>query len=117
MLNRCVLMGRLVRDPSLREANGQSVTSFTIAVDRDFGDRVTDFVDCVAWRKTAEFVSNYFHKGQLAVVSGSLQSRKWEGRDGKKNTSWEIVCDNVYFGGDKTAAEAIEDDDNGDLPF
>ena len=104
MLNHITIMGRLTRDPELRMTQSQTqVASFTLAVDRDFGGRdggekQTDFIDCVAWRQTAEFVSKYFAKGRMAVVSGRLQSRKWEDRDGNKRTSWEVVADNVYFG-------------------
>jgi len=104
MLNHIVIMGRLTRDPELRTTqSGVSVTSFTVAVDRDFGgrdggERQTDFVDCVAWRSTGEFVSKYFHKGSMIVVSGRLQSRKWQDREGNNRVSWEINADNVYFG-------------------
>ena len=104
MLNHITIMGRLTRDPELRMTQSQTqVASFTLAVDRDFGGRdggekQADFIDCVAWRQTAEFVSKYFTKGRMAVVSGRLQSRKWEDRDGNKRTSWEVVADNVYFG-------------------
>ena len=104
MLNHITIMGRLTRDPELRTTqSGVSVASFTAAVDRDFGgrdgsERQTDFIDCVAWRQTGEFVSKYFHKGSMIVVSGRLQSRKWQDRDGNNRTNWEIVADNVYFG-------------------
>ena len=104
MLNHIVIMGRLTRDPELRTTqSGVSVTSFTVAVDRDFGGRdggekQTDFIDCVAWRQTGEFVSKYFHKGSMIVVSGRLQCGKWQDRDGNNRTSWEITADNVYFG-------------------
>ena len=104
MLNHIVIMGRLTRDPELRYTQSQvPVASFTVAVDRDFGgrdgaDRQTDFIDCVAWRQTGEFVSKYFTKGRMIVVSGRLQSRKWQDRDGNNRTSWEISADNVYFG-------------------
>lgn len=102
MLNRCVIMGRLTADPDLRcTQSGVSVTSFTVAVERDYsqdGKRDVDFVSCVAWRSTGEFVSKYFRKGQLIVVDGRLQSRRWEDRDGNKRTSWEINADSVYFG-------------------
>lgn len=107
MLNHIIIMGRLTRDPELRHTQSQiPVASFTLAVDRDFGGRdggekQTDFIDCVAWRQTGEFVSKYFAKGRMAVVSGRLQSRKWEDRDGNKRTSWEVVADNVYFGDSK----------------
>ena len=104
MLNHITIMGRLTRDPEVRMTQSQTqVASFTLAVDRDFvgrgdGERQTDFIDCVAWRQTAEFVGKYFTKGRMAVVSGRLQSRKWETREGEKRTSWEVVADNVYFG-------------------
>ena len=104
MLNHITIMGRLTRDPELRTTQaGVSVVSFTVACDRDFGgrdggERQTDFIDCVAWRSTGEFVSKYFHKGSMIVVSGRLQSRKWQDREGNNRTSWEINADNVYFG-------------------
>ncbi len=104
MLNHIVIMGRLTRDPEIRYTQSQTpVVSFTVAVDRDFGGRdggekQTDFIDCVAWRSTAEFVSKYFHKGSMTVVSGRLQIRDWQDRDGNKRRSAEIVADNVYFG-------------------
>ena len=104
MLNHIVIMGRLVRDPELRRTgSGVAVTSFTVAVDRDFGksengERETDFIDCVAWRQTGEFVSKYFTKGRMAVVSGRLQIRSWTDKDGNKRRTAEVVADNVYFG-------------------
>lgn len=106
MLNHIVLMGRLTRDPELRRTqSGTAVTSFSLAVDRDFasqaGERETDFIDVVAWRGTAEFVSRYFTKGRMAVVSGRLQIRDWTDRDGGKRRSAEIVAENVYFGDSK----------------
>lgn len=107
MLNHIVLMGRLTRVPELRHTNsGLPVASFTIAVDRDFadkqsGEKETDFVDIVAWRNTAEFVSRYFTKGRMAVVSGRLQLRKWTDKDGNKRTSSEVVAESVYFGDSK----------------
>lgn len=105
MLNRITIMGRLVSDPELRRTgSGVAVASFTIACDRDFGnngEKETDFVDCVAWRHTGEFVSKYFAKGRMAVVSGRLQMRKWEDKNGNKRTTAEIVADNVYFGDSK----------------
>lgn len=112
MLNHIVLMGRLTRDPELRRTqSGISVASFTLAVDRDFqsrdsGEKQTDFIDIVAWRNTAEFVSRYFTKGQLAVVSGRLQVRDWTDRDGGKRRSAEVVADNVYFGDSKKSRES-----------
>ena len=115
MLNHIVIMGRLTRDPELRTTQaGVSVTSFTVAVDRDFGgrdggERQTDFIDCVAWRSTGEFVSKYFHKGSMMVVSGSLQSRKWQDREGNNRTSWEINADNVYFGESRRDGDSSRD--------
>lgn len=106
MLNKIIIHGRLTRDPELRYTQSQTpVASFTVAVDRDYtdqsGSKETDFIDCVAWRSGAEFVSKYFHKGQLILVEGQLQSRKWQDRDGNNRTSWEIVADHTYFGESK----------------
>ena len=107
MLNHITIMGRLTRDPELRYTQSQTpVASFTLAVDRDFGSRdggekQTDFIDCVAWRQTAEFVSKYFTKGSMAVVSGRLQIRDWTDRDGGKRRNAEVVVDNIYFGESK----------------
>ena len=106
MLNHIVLMGRLTRDPELRRTqSGVAVASFTLAVDRDFkaenGERETDFIDIVAWRSTAEFVSRYFTKGRMAVVSGRLQIRSYTDREGIKRKASEVVADNVYFGDSK----------------
>ena len=107
MLNHITIMGRLTRDPEIRYTQSQTpVTSFTLAVDRDFGGRdggekQTDFIDCVAWRQTAEFVSKYFTKGSMAVVSGRLQIRDWTDREGGKRRSAEVVVDNIYFGESK----------------
>ena len=107
MLNRIILMGRLTRDPELRHTQaGTPVASFSLAVDRDFrsrdgGERTTDFIDIVAWRNTAEFVSKYFTKGRMAVVEGRLQIRDWTDRDGGKRRSAEVVADNIYFGDSK----------------
>ena len=103
MLNHIVLMGRLTRDPELRRTgSGVAVASFTLAVDRDYAaqgaEKETDFVDIVAWRNTAEFVSRYFTKGRMAIVSGRLQIRNWTDKDGNKRRSAEVVADNVYFG-------------------
>ena len=150
MLNRIILMGRLTRDPELRHTQaGTPVASFSLAVDRDFrsrdgGERTTDFIDIVAWRNTAEFVSKYFTKGRMAVGEGRLQIRDWTDRDGGKRRSAEVVADNIYFGDSKRdgdsggsgfarpAAPAPVDygipsgsddqfaeltDDDGDLPF
>ena len=106
MLNKIILMGRLTRDPELRRTGtGTAVTSFSLAVDRDFksqsGEKETDFIDIVAWRSTAEFVSKYFTKGRMAVVEGRLQIRDWTDKDGGKRRSAEVVADNVYFGDSK----------------
>ena len=104
MLNVCTIMGRMVRDPELRRTpSGVPVTSFTLAVDRDYnpkdgGEKETDFIDFNAWRNTAEFVSKYFSKGSMAIVTGRLQIRTWNDKDGVKRRSAEIVADNVYFG-------------------
>lgn len=107
MLNHIVAMGRLVRDPELRRTgSGIAVTSFRIAVDRDFvpkdgGERKADFIDCVAWRQTGEFVSKYFAKGRMIIVDGRLEMRDWTDKEGNKRTSAEIVVNNVYFGDNK----------------
>lgn len=132
MLNRIIVMGRITRDPELRRTNsGTAVASFSLAVDRDFkpqsGEKETDFIDVVAWRNTAEFVSKYFSKGRMAVVEGRLQLRDWTDKDGNKRRSAEIVADSVYFGdskrdgGDAAQSEPqggfSEVEDAGDLPF
>ena len=107
MLNHIVIMGRLTRDPELRRTgSGVAVASFSVAVDRDFagrenGERETDFIDCVAWRNTGEFVSKYFTKGSMIVVSGRLQIRSWTDKEGNKRRTAEVVADNVYFGESK----------------
>ena len=112
MLNHITIMGRLTRDPELRRTgSGIAVASFTLAVDRDYspkdgGERETDFIDCVAWRQTGEFVSKYFTKGRMAVVSGRLQIRNWNDKDGNKRRSAEVVADNVYFGDSKRDDQA-----------
>jgi len=146
MLNHITIMGRLTRDPELRRTgSGTAVASFTLAVDRDFGsrdggERETDFIDCVAWRQTGEFVSKYFAKGSMAVVSGRLQIRSWTDKEGNKRRSAEVVADNVYFGESKRSGDsgnnaapsygsysapasnpasdfAMLDDDDAQLPF
>ena len=119
MLNHIVLMGRLTRDPELRRTgSGVAVASFTLAVDRDFGNREngekeTDFIDIVAWRNTAEFVSKYFAKGRMAVVTGRLQIRNWQDKDGNKRRSAEVVADNVYFGDSKRDNASNQSFDSG----
>ena len=111
MLNHITIMGRLVRDPELRRTgSGVAVASFTVAVDRDFGGRdggekETDFIDCVAWRQTGEFVSKYFTKGRMIVISGRLQIRSWTDKDGNKRRTAEVVADNCYFGDSKRENE------------
>ena len=111
MLNHVTIMGRLTRDPELRRTgSGVAVASFTVAVDRDFGGRdggekETDFIDCVAWRQTGEFVSKYFTKGRMIVVSGRLQIRSWNDKDGNKRRTAEVVADNCYFGDSKRESD------------
>lgn len=107
MLNHITIMGRLTRDPELRRTgSGVAVASFTLAIDRDFsgrdgGEKETDFIDCVAWRHTGEFVSKYFTKGRMAVVSGRLQIRPWTDKEGNKRRSAEVIAESVYFGDSK----------------
>lgn len=134
MLNRIIVMGRMTRDPELqRTGSGTAVVSFSLAVDRDFksqsGEKETDFIDVVAWRNTAEFVSKYFSKGRMAVVEGRLQLRDWTDKDGNKRRTAEIVADSVYFGDSKRdggdnsgyapapSGGFSEVEDDGDLPF
>ena len=141
MLNKIFIMGRLTRDPELRRTQtGTPVASFSLAVDRDFkdrntGERTTDFIDCVAWRQTGEFVSRYFSKGRMAVAEGRLQLRDWVDRDGNKRRSAEVVVEQMYFGDSKrdeggTRATGYQppvtepedempelEGDDGDLPF
>ena len=131
MLNHITTMGRLTRDPELKTTPaGIAVASFSMAVERDFaegGEKKTDFIDVVAWRQTAEFVSKYFTKGMMAVVSGRLQIRDWTDKEGNKRKTAEIVADNVYFGEGKKdnggsnqtkpAGNPIDVPTDGDLPF
>ena len=132
MLNKIFIMGRLTRDPELRRTtSGTAVTSFSLAVDRDFkgqnGEKETDFIDVVAWRNTAEFVAKYFGKGRAAVVEGRLQIRDWKDKDGSNRRSAEVVADNVYFADSKrddanngasySAQNFPEIDDEDDVPF
>ena len=133
MLNKIFVMGRLTKNPELRRTgSGTPVASFTLAVDRDFksqsGEKETDFIEVVAWRSTAEFVSKFFSKGRMAVVEGRLQIRDWTDKDGNKRKTAEVVADNVYFGDskrdgqqDKPVAQQPEfaeiDDDDETLPF
>ena len=106
MLNKIIIMGRLTRDPELRRTgSGTAVTSFSLACDRDFksqsGDKETDFIEVVAWKNTAEFVSKYFSKGRMALVDGRLQIRDWTDKAGNKRTTAEVVAENVYFADSK----------------
>ena len=133
MLNHITLMGRICNDIELRRtSSGTAVASFTVAVDRDFSkEKETDFIDIVAWSKTAEFVSKRFSKGRMAVVSGRLQIRSWTDKDGNKRRTAEVVADNIYFGDSKknagenyeaamatkTQDYAVMDGDDDALPF
>lgn len=145
-LNKCIIMGRLARDPELRHTQtGTPVASFTLAVDRDFkdkntGERATDWIDVVAWRSTGEFAAKHLSKGRMAVVDGRLQIRDWTDKDGNKHRSAEVVANSVYFGDSKRDGDSSNTsseyqakadygmphdkdqfselaDDNGDLPF
>lgn len=140
MLNKIFLQGRLTRDPELRHTqSGTAVASFTLAVDRDFknhdGEKEADFINCVAWKGTAEFVSRFFTKGRMAVVVGSLQIRDWTDKEGNKRRSADVIAESVYFGDSKRDAdpldkladdaapvsepsfEDMEDEDGAELPF
>ena len=136
MLNRIDIAGRLTADPELRHTqSGTSVCSFTIAVDRDFknqnGEKETDWIPVVAWKNTAEFAARYFKKGDMAIVSGRLQSRRWEDKAGTKRTSYDVVADSIYFAGSKKTFEQnldqlekdigkfqdLGDTNDGELPF
>lgn len=122
-LNIITIMGRITKDIELRRTNnGTSVASFTVAVDRDFDKTKTDFIECVAWKNTAEFAAKYFGKGSKVVLSGSLQMRDWEDKNGSKRRNAEIIVNSIYFADSKNANNAepqfaeVEDDDS-DLPF
>ena len=126
MLNQVTLMGRMTRDPELKyTANEKAVVSFTIAVDRDYkGEDAADFIDCVAWNKTADMVDRYFHKGERIIVSGRIQTRTWETNDGKKRKATEVIADRVYFVESKRGDVAHKPenfdeigDGDGELPF
>ena len=110
MLNHITIMGRLTRDPELRRTgSGTAVASFTVAVDRDYSgkdsEKKTDFIDCVAWRQTGEFISKYFAKGRMIVVDGRLEMRDWTDKDGNKRRSAEVIVENAYFGDSKRDTE------------
>lgn len=130
MLNKIIIMGRLVRDPELRKTQSDiSVVSFTVAVDRDYkqGDeKIVDFIDCTAWRGTADFIARSFTKGRMICVDGSLNSRKWQDKDGNNRVSWEVQAQNVYFADSKRNDDGhsggqqfkeVAEDEGGSLPF
>lgn len=137
MLNRIIIMGRMTRDPELRRTqSGNAVTSFSLAVERDIknqnGEKETDFIDVVAWKNTAEFVSRYFSKGRMVVVEGRLQMRDWKDQNGNNRRTAEVVADSVYFGDSKreesyaerneapavdSSAQITEEQEDGELPF
>lgn len=139
MLNQIFIMGRLTRDPELRRTqSGTAVASFTLAVDRDIkdkqtGERATDFIDVVAWRSTAEFVSKYFNKGRMAIVAGRLETRNWKDKEGNSRKAVEVIAESVYFGDSKKESSggatyggydlpaaggfAEINEEDGDLPF
>jgi len=121
MLNVLNLEGRFTADPELRTTStGKNVASFTLAVDRNVGEKQTDFIPCIAWNKTADFICNYFGKGDLIIVEGSLQSRRWDDKNGNKRTAYECVADRVHFCGSKAKAENVDvapEVDDDDLPF
>ena len=122
MLNHITIAGRFTKDPELRRTpTGTAVASFTLAVDRDFADKQsgkkeTDFIECVAWRNTAEFIDKYFSKGRMAVVSGRLQIRSWTDKEGNKRKTAEVVAENVYFGDSKTESNGTTPEHLEDTP-
>lgn len=135
MLNTITLQGRFTETPVLKTTNnGAAVTAFTLAVPRDYktkdGQEITDFITCVAWRQTAEFICKYFDKGSAATVNGSLESRKFEDSNGNKRTAYEVKVEKIYFAGGKKsdngqqatqqaapAQDFEEIADDSDLPF
>ena len=137
MINKVILMGRLTRDPEMRHTNsGTPVTTFSIAIDNGYGDnKRTDFINCLAWNKTAEFVTKYFTKGKMIIVIGRITTRSWETQDGKRAYATEVVANEVTFGESKTSPQLntpqtaaqppMQDDDDDftpldeddDLPF
>ena len=126
-MNIAVLMGRLTKDPVIKQTkNGISNCSFTLAVDRrfknEYGEREADFIPCVAWRQTAEFISRYFSKGNMILVVGSIQPRSWDGEDGKRNYITEVIVNQAYFCGGKNEVsrqvdQGVEEENSEDLPF
>ena len=130
-MNKVFIMGRLTSDPTVRHTqSGSSVASFTLAVDRNGKEKVTDFIECVAWKNTADFVGNYFSKGRMAVVEGRLQIRDWVDKEGTKRKATEVIVDNIYFGDSKAKGDPLDSfakehpevqftevDDDTNLPF
>ena len=113
MLNKVILMGRFTRDPELKSTpQGVSTCSFSLAVDRDYvkqgEERKADFINCVAWRQTAEFISKYFHKGNIVALEGSIQTRSWDDNEGKKRYATEVIVSQVYFAESKNSATMNE---------
>ena len=108
MINKVILMGRLTRDPEVRTTNtGRSVCNFSIAIDNGYGDnRQTDFINCVAWQNQADFIGRYFTKGMMIIVIGRISTRSWDGQDGRKNYTTEVVASEVSFGESKKSREA-----------
>lgn len=130
MLNHITIMGRLTKEPEVRYTQSQTpVASFTVAVDRDYqsggAEKQTDFINCVAWKHTAEFVQKYFHKGSMAVVDGRLQMRSYDDKGGNKRTVAEVVADSIYFGESKKANPNVDasgfsdltEEESGEFPF
>lgn len=125
MINKCILMGRLTKDPELRTTNnGTNVSTFTIAVDTGYGEeKKTDFINCVAWKKTAEFISKYFSKGQMIIVLGRISTRTYEDKNGDKKYITEVIANEVQFGESKKTESAPADNDDftplddDDIPF
>ena len=111
MLNKVILMGRLTKDPELRHTGtGKPVATFTVAIDNGYGEsKKTDFINCVAWNKTAEFVKNWFAKGRMIVIEGRLSTRSWDGTDGRKNYATEVIANEVHFGDSKKDESAPKD--------
>jgi len=127
MLNQITIMGRLTADPELRHTtSGTAVATFNVAVERDFGEKAVDYITCVAWKHNGEFVSKYFRKGNMIALTGSLQSRNWEDKNGNKRTSWEVNVEHAYFASTKNDSKPeavnvqfteVTEDDSGELPF
>ena len=125
-MNKAILMGRLTADPEIKQTpNGVAVARFTLAVNRRFakeGQQQADFINCVAWRSQADFISKYFRKGNMAAIAGSIQTSSWNGEDGKKRYTTEVIADEVYFTGEKTNGGQSQNQgfieiDDSDLPY